>query len=114
MAKLDLFFLRHGLADWPNWKESDDDQPLSDEGKSETHGVASFLVDVGVKPQKILTSSLPRASQTADIATEHLRVPVDVKLKKSGVGRIALDRGKMTGQLRWLLTPGACQSGGAK
>ncbi|MEP6699403.1 MAG: phosphohistidine phosphatase SixA [Verrucomicrobiota bacterium] len=157
MAKLDLFFLRHGLADWPNWKGSDDDRPLTDEGKMKTHRVASFLVDAGAQPQKILTSPLPRALQTAEIAAEHLRLPLetadglakgfdvdhlkeilgndqldsvmlvghepdfsriiekltggDVKLEKSGIARIALDRKKMTGQLRWLLTPTICQRG---
>jgi len=155
MAKLDLFLLRHGLADWPNWKGSDDDRPLTADGKDETHRVASLLVAVGVKPQKILTSPLQRASQTAEIAAQHLRVApeavaslakgfdvealkemldddksdsvmlvghepdfsrviekltgANMKLKKSGVARIALERKKMTGQLRWLLTPALCQ-----
>ena len=159
-AKIDLFFLRHGLADWPNWKGSDDDRPLTEEGREETHRVASFLATLGVKPQKILTSPLPRASQTADIAAEHLRVPIetvkslakgfdvdaltkmlrddkidsvmlvghepdfshviekltggDIKLKKTGVARLDLDRRKLMARLRWLLTPAICQSAGAK
>lgn len=150
-ATLDLFFLRHGLADWPNWRGDDDDRPLTEEGKKETHEVAAFLAKLGVKPQKIITSPLPRASQTADIAAEHLRAPIktseclakgfgvrelkellsedkidivmlvghepdfsrviekltggDVKLKKSGVARVRLDRKKMSGQLLWLLPP---------
>ena len=159
-AKLDLFFLRHGLADWPNWKGSDDDRPLTEAGREETHCVASFLARLGVRPQKILTSPLPRASQTADIAAEHLQVPIetvkslakgldvnalkkmlrddkidsvmlvghepdfsrviekltggDIKLKKTGVARLDVDRGKMTARLRWLLTPEICQKAGAK
>jgi phosphohistidine phosphatase len=154
-AKLDLFFFRHGLADWPNWRGDDDDRPLTDEGKTETHEVATFLAKLGVKPQKIITSPLPRASQTADIAVEHLHVPLrtseclangfsvrelkellpgdkidtvmlvghepdfsrvikkltggDVKLKKSGVARVRLDRDKMKGQLLWLLSPAICK-----
>jgi phosphohistidine phosphatase len=71
-SKLDLIFLRHGLADWPDWKGSDDDRPLTEEGKKETHQVAAFLAKLGVKPRKIFTSPLPRASQTAEIAAEHL------------------------------------------
>ena len=154
MAKLDLFFLRHGLADWPNWKGSDDERPLTEEGKKETHQVAAFLADAGVRPERIFTSPLPRASQTADIAAEHLHAKLEtvdslakgfdvaalkkmlgddkigsmmlvghepdfsdviakvtggnVKLKKTGVARIALDRKTMTGKLRWLLTPALC------
>jgi phosphohistidine phosphatase len=154
-AKLDLFFFRHGLADWPNWRGDDDDRPLTDEGKKETHEVATFLAKLGVKPQKIITSPLPRASQTADIAVEYLHGPLktseclakgfgvrelkellsgdkidtvmlvghepdfsriikklsggDVKLKKSGVARVRLDRDKMKGQLLWLLSPAICK-----
>lgn len=154
-AKLDLFFFRHGLADWPNWRGDDDDRPLTEEGKKETHEIAAFLAKLGVKPQKIITSPLPRASQTADIAAEHLHAPLktseclakglsvrklkdllagdkidivmlvghepdfsrviekltggDVKLRKSGVARIALDRKKMTARLHWLLTPELCR-----
>src|ERR1700737_1659311 len=154
-AKLDLFFFRHGVADWPNWRGDDDDRPLTDEGKKETHEVATFLAKLGVKPQKIITSPLPRASQTADITVEHLHVPLktseclangfsvrelkellpgakldtvllvgpqtefqrvnkkmtggDVKLKKSGVARVRLDRDKMKGQLLWLLSPAICK-----
>lgn len=75
-SKLDLIFLRHGLADWPDWKGDDDDRPLTEEGKKETHQVAGFLARLGVKPRKIFTSPLPRALQTAEIAAEHLPAPL--------------------------------------
>lgn len=78
MAKLDLFFFRHGLADWPDWPKPDDERPLTREGREITRKVAIYLARLGVKPRKILTSPLPRASQTADIAAEHLRAPVEV------------------------------------
>ena len=155
-SKIDLIFLRHGLADWPHWKGSDDDRPLNEEGKKETHRVAAFLAEVGLEPQKILTSPLPRASQTADIAAEYIKAPIemakglakgfsvrklkdliesansdsimlvghepdfscviekltggDIKLRKSGVARVSLDRKKMRGRLHWLLTPELCRS----
>lgn len=156
-SKLDLIFLRHGQADWPDWKGSDDDRPLTDEGKKETHQVAAFLANLGITPKKIFTSPLPRASQTAEIAAEHLKAPLqtsaclskgfnvrklsqlldegkidnvmlvghepdfsnvieeltggDVKLRKSGVARLRLDRDKMQGQLHWLLPPVVCKAG---
>lgn len=81
MAKLDLIFLRHGLADWPNWPKPDDERPLTRKGRDETHEVAKYLAKLGVKPAKILTSPLPRASQTAQIAAEHLRSPIEVTRK---------------------------------
>lgn len=155
-SKLDLIFLRHGQADWPNWTASDDDRPLTEAGKKETHEVAVFLANLGVRPQKIFTSPLPRASQTAEIAAEHLKAPLvtsdclakgfsvrklsqlldeekidnvmlvghepdfssvivkltggDVKLRKSGVARLRIDRNKMKGQLHWLLPPVICKA----
>jgi phosphohistidine phosphatase len=154
-SKVDLIFLRHGLADWPNWGGSDDDRPLNAEGKKETHQVGAFLAALGIEPQKILTSPLPRASQTADIAAEYIKAPIEIakelskgfnvrrleklldqknsksvmlvghepdfscvieeltggviKLRKSGVARLSLDRKKMKARLHWLLTPATCQ-----
>ncbi len=81
MAKLDLIFFRHGLADWPNWPKPDDERPLTRKGRDKTHEVAKYLATLGVKPRKIFTSPLPRASQTAEIAAEHLHSPVEVTRK---------------------------------
>ena len=69
---MELYFLRHGEADWPDWKKSDDERPLTKRGKKEMHEVAAFLVRLKVQPDLILTSPLPRAAQTAEIAAEHL------------------------------------------
>jgi phosphohistidine phosphatase len=68
-----LYFLRHGEADWPNWKKPDDERPLTKGGKKEMHEVGRFLKRVKAKPSLILTSPLPRAAQTAEIAAEHLQ-----------------------------------------
>jgi len=77
MPKLDLIFLRHGLADWPDWRKPDDERPITRKGREQTHKVAKYLARVRVKPGKILTSPLPRASQTAEIAAKHLKAPVE-------------------------------------
>ncbi len=71
---MELYFLRHGEADWPDWHKPDDERPLTKRGKKEMHEVAAFLVRLKVRPDLILTSPLPRASQTAEIAAEHLDV----------------------------------------
>ena len=81
MAKLDLIFLRHGLADWPNWPKPDDERPLTRKGREQTHEVAKYLAKLRVKPAKIFTSPLPRALQTAEVAAEHLPAPVVVTKK---------------------------------
>jgi phosphohistidine phosphatase len=85
MPKLDLIFFRHGLADWPGWSKPDDERPLTRKGREETRKVGKYLAQLRVKPRKILTSPLPRASQTAQIAAEHLKAPVEKtgKLSKS-------------------------------
>jgi len=69
-----LYFLRHGKADWPDWKQPDDERPLTKEGRKEMHEVGEFLARCKVKVDSVLTSPLPRAEQTADIAAEHLKV----------------------------------------
>lgn len=155
-SKVDLTFLRHALADWPHWTGSDDDRPITEEGKKETHVVAAFLNKQGVAPQKIFTSPLPRAVQTAEIVAKHIKAPLltsaclakgfnahqlwklldqekiddailvghepdfsatiqeltggSVKLKKSGVARLRLDRAKKSGRLLWLFPPAICGS----
>src|SRR6266508_886921 len=68
-----LYFLRHGEADWPSWKKPDDERPLTKRGKREMRDVAKFLDRLKVRPDLIVTSPLPRAAQTAEIAADHLK-----------------------------------------
>ena len=70
-----LYLLRHGKADWPNWNQPEDERPLTEEGKKEVAAVAKFLKRLEITPE-ILTSPLPRASQTAEIAGKYLKVGV--------------------------------------
>ncbi len=71
--KMQLYFLRHGEADWPGWTKPDDERPLTDFGKKEARQVAKFLNRLKVKPDLIVTSPLPRALQTAEVAAEQLK-----------------------------------------
>jgi phosphohistidine phosphatase len=70
---MQLYFLRHGEADWPDWSRPDDERPLTDFGKKEMRQVAKFLKRLKVKPNLIVTSPLPRALQTAEIAAKQLK-----------------------------------------
>ena len=70
---MQLYFLRHGEADWPGWTKPDDERPLTDSGKREVQQVAKFLSRLKVKLDSIVTSPLPRALQTAEIAAEQLK-----------------------------------------
>jgi len=47
---MQLYFLRHGEADWPGWTKPDDERPLTDFGKKEVGQVAKFLDRLKVKP----------------------------------------------------------------
>ena len=71
---MQLYFLRHGEADWPGWTKPDDERPLTDFGKKEVRQVAKFLNRLKVKPNLIVTSPLPRAAQTAEVAAEQLKI----------------------------------------
>jgi len=75
---MQLYFFRHGEADWPDWKKSDDERPLTDFGKKEVRDVAKFLARLKVRPDLVVTSPLPRAAQTAEIAADYLKA----KLRK--------------------------------
>jgi len=75
---MQLYFLRHGESDWPDWKKSDDERPLTDFGKKEMRDVAKFLARLNMRLNLIVTSPLPRASQTAEIAADYLKA----KLRK--------------------------------
>jgi len=70
---MELYFLRHGEADWPNWNKSDDERPLTKRGKKEMREVAKFLDRLKARPDLIVTSPLPRAGQTAEIAADYLK-----------------------------------------
>ena len=70
---MELYLLRHGEADWPDWNKSDDERPLTKRGKKEMQEVAKFLGRLKVRPDLIVTSPLPRASQTAEIAADYLK-----------------------------------------
>jgi phosphohistidine phosphatase len=78
LAPVKLYLLRHGKADWPNWDKPDDDRPLTDDGRKQLDRVAKMLARLEIAPI-ILTSPLPRASQTAEIAAKHLRQKIRIE-----------------------------------
>jgi phosphohistidine phosphatase len=72
-----LYLFRHGKADWPKWDKPDDERPLTQEGKDQVAAVAKLLARLEITPA-IVTSPLPRASQTAEIAGKYLNQKVRV------------------------------------
>jgi phosphohistidine phosphatase len=70
----ELIILRHGLAvDPAKAKMPDDDRPLTNKGVRRTRRVGRGLHRLKVEPDRILTSPLPRAWQTAGIVASALR-----------------------------------------
>jgi phosphohistidine phosphatase SixA len=85
-----LYFFRHGKADWPNWDKPDDERPLTQDGKEQVAAVAKLLARLDISPA-IVSSPLPRASQTAEIAGEYLRQ----KVRVNPLLRPGFDAGKL-------------------
>jgi phosphohistidine phosphatase len=88
-----LYFLRHGEADWPDWRKPDDERTLTKRGKKEMREIGKFLVRAKVRPDLILTSPLPRASQTAEIAAGYLKIKCrEETVLEPGFGKRELER----------------------
>jgi phosphohistidine phosphatase len=65
---MQLYFLRHGLADWPDWDEAQDHlRPLTKEGLKKMKAEAKALARLRLHFDAILSSPYTRALQTADI-----------------------------------------------
>ena len=72
-----LYFLRHGIADWPDWDPArDHERPLTKDGVKKMKEQARALADLGVKLDAILSSPYTRAYQTADIVAGKLGLEV--------------------------------------
>ncbi|MEY2439793.1 MAG: phosphohistidine phosphatase, partial [Verrucomicrobiota bacterium] len=84
---MNLYFLRHGEADWPGWDKPDDARPLTKRGIEEMEKIAAFLARLDFSLDRIVTSPLPRAEQTARIVAEELDVDLqEDHLLKPGFG----------------------------
>lgn len=69
---MDVFLLRHGVAENGRPGMPDAERELTAEGRKKTREVMKLAQWAGVKPDYILTSPYARALQTAEIAAEVL------------------------------------------
>ena len=69
---MNLYLVRHGLANWPSWPGSDAERPLTPEGIQLIQAAAATLAHLGLQPDLILHSPLVRAQQTAELIAEAL------------------------------------------
>ena len=67
-----IYLLRHGIAEPAGAGSSDAVRALTDEGRKKLRALLKLARGAGVKPERILTSPLVRAVQTAELAGETL------------------------------------------
>jgi len=74
---MQIYFLRHGLADWPDWDAArDDERPLTDEGVKKMADEAKAIKRLDLALDAILSSPLTRARQTAEAVAAKLDMDV--------------------------------------
>ncbi|MEQ1883846.1 MAG: phosphohistidine phosphatase SixA [Bryobacteraceae bacterium] len=69
---MEIYFLRHGIAEDHAPSGRDADRRLTDEGRQKLRRVLERAHQAGVAPSLILTSPFKRAMETAEIAAREL------------------------------------------
>ncbi len=70
---MQLYLLRHGIAEEGSAGRDDGDRALTTEGRRKLRQVLQAAAQAGVEPTLILTSPLKRAVQTAELAQSALK-----------------------------------------
>ena len=75
-----LYFLRHGIADWPEWDVArDHERPLTKDGLKKMKAEAKAIAALDLQLDAILSSPYTRAFQTADIVAKELGLEVQIE-----------------------------------
>jgi phosphohistidine phosphatase len=90
---LNLYLVRHGLANWPNWAHDDDARPLTPAGVEAIRAAGRGLAMLGLEPEFVLHSPLVRARETAS----HLALALGVsdRLRECGPLRPGFDQSRL-------------------
>lgn len=75
---MEIYLLRHGIAEDTSAGGGDADRALTGQGKKKLRSVLEAAADAGVCPALIITSPYRRAVQTAEIAAEVLEYKGDL------------------------------------
>ncbi len=75
---MQIFLLRHGIAEEPRLKIPDADRALTAEGRKKLRQILQTAAKAGVKPALMLSSPYKRALQTADMAKRVLKYEGDI------------------------------------
>lgn len=80
---MQVYLLRHGIAEEGTSQMSDADRALTNEGRRKLRQVFAHVADAGVKIDLVLTSPLKRALQTAEIAIGCLKTKPEMLISKT-------------------------------
>lgn len=72
-----LTLLRHAKSSWSDSGLADHDRPLNDRGERDAPRMANRLVDAGIRPSLILSSTALRAWTTAKIVAREINYPAE-------------------------------------
>jgi phosphohistidine phosphatase len=75
---MQLYLLRHGIAEEGSPTMSDGERALTTEGRRKLRQVLTQVADAGIRAGLIISSPLKRAQQTAEIARRCLKSKEDV------------------------------------
>jgi phosphohistidine phosphatase len=78
---VNVYFVRHGLANWPadQWSGDDARRPLTAKGERQIEAVGAALAGRDLRLERILHSPLVRARQTAEIIAGRLALTAHVR-----------------------------------
>lgn len=71
----ELLLIRHAKSDWDHPGLSDHDRPLNGRGLNDAPRMAAALVQRGIMPDAIVSSTAVRAASTATILSEAMKFP---------------------------------------
>jgi phosphohistidine phosphatase len=80
---MELYILRHGIAEDGEAGQPDSDRGLTPEGKKRLRPILHLVKKAGVSPSLILTSPYRRAVETAELAAKILGYPGDLLRTKT-------------------------------
>lgn len=80
---MQVYLLRHGVAEDARPTKSDEDRALTASGKKKLRQVLAMAADIGVQPELILSSPLKRAWQTATIAAKALDYQKEIQASEA-------------------------------
>src|ERR1039458_5525890 len=81
---MNLYFLRHAIAaDKTQWKGSDSDRPLTEEGIKKMKKAVKGLRRLDLEIDWILTSPFRRAFDTAQIVAKEMKLKDKLKVSRS-------------------------------